>query len=590
MKSLQLPPAKLTSTYAHSFHSLWISCRCRTFNHRALSSSSAGRISPHQGAVPLLGDVQFSFEHLGISNSVTSSLRKAYPNVHHPTATQQEFIPAILDRQDVLLKDNTGSGKSFGILLALLSKKRAHSSSSRNGGHSRITSLLIVPHRDLAYQYLHWAERIHACMNSPTSLPSLAQVVVRNAANPIAEQIKNIRSAPPHVLIGTPQALCDVLEQDEQALMLRYLSTVVVDEADYLIESLPRAAKDKYALLKARKAMNRHPSPTRQLLDRIYGPFQPSYDLPQQGDGRKPVGPGSDAEVGFPRPQLILSSATLRVQLRNFVIRSSGWLTKQRGRLATVTGQNFSSKESVEGEAVNTIGGGAALRHYALVISDGGEINNIAGAIASSEEDTVPTESSAGAVVQSVGGDASETLRQSEQVQNVAESSRKPLPLHILEAIGEAFALDVPRVALLVLPASAPLVQIVDELGRIGVNAQGLDVVHDQTGRAYMAQESSGGASDTPVLLVATLASMRGLDLPELTHVFIAGVATVDSYLHAAGRVGRFGRGGKVISVLEARHGVVQDNGVNGWKDDPTRMLRIYRTIGVRPRKLEHFN
>jgi Helicase conserved C-terminal domain len=101
----------------------------------------------------------------------------------------------------------------------------------------------------------------------------------------------------------------------------------------------------------------------------------------------------------------------------------------------------------------------------------------------------------------------------------------------------------VPRLGLVVIPSSGPVNRAVYELRRLGVNAQGLNV-EDKIDRA--------------TLLVATTASTRGLDLDGLTHVFIVGIPegpqvngrSVDAYVHLAGRVGRFGSVGRVITVV----------------------------------------
>jgi len=57
-----------------------------------------------------------TFEATGIRAPIATALRMAFPNVKHPTNAQKDFIPAILSRSDVLLKDDTGTGKYVQIL------------------------------------------------------------------------------------------------------------------------------------------------------------------------------------------------------------------------------------------------------------------------------------------------------------------------------------------------------------------------------------------------------------------------------------------------------------------------------------------
>jgi len=114
----------------------------------------------------------------------------------------------------------------------------------------------------------------------------------------------------------------------------------------------------------------------------------------------------------------------------------------------------------------------------------------------------------------------------------------------VFEAIATSFAFDVPKLALLVIPSSAPVNRAIYELRRLGVNARGLNL-KDEVNRATM--------------LVGTIASTRGLDLDGLTHVFIIGIPegprvtgkSVDAYVHLAGRVGRLlGGEGRVVTVV----------------------------------------
>lgn len=160
-----------------------------------------------------------------------------------------------------------------------------------------------------------------------------------------------------------------------------------------------------------------------------------------------------------------------------------------------------------------------------------------------------------------------------------------------LEAVAVAFAVRVPQVALLVLPASSPVRRAVFELRSLGVNAHALDVTDADGGGAFLLRKESAVADD-PTLLVSTLASTRGMDLPNLTHVFILGINkefTLEDYMHAAGRAGRFGRSGHVISILEGRRSVTGKNGKPIVANESNRMQQMLARMGVTPVKMEEF-
>jgi hypothetical protein len=133
-----------------------------------------------------------------------------------------------------------------------------------------------------------------------------------------------------------------------------------------------------------------------------------------------------------------------------------------------------------------------------------------------------------------------------------------------MEGIAAVFATTVPKMALLVLPASAPVQRAVYDLRALGINASGLDL---------QSTEKEGGMEENPTLLISTTATLRGIDLPDLSHVFIWGVVDKNSYLHASGRVGRFGREGRVVSVLDEK------------QEESGRYLRLLKSIGLIPTK-----
>ena len=253
------------------------------------------------------------------------------------------------------------------MILALLSKYRPPKSDERFS----VASLLLVPHKDLAYQYLHWLERIVTAVDPAFPISRIAQVHVRGSSTPLSSQISSLRQAPPNIVIGTPQAILDIVKEDKTVLDLSSLSTVAVDEIDYLIDIVPRQAT-KAIKKKAKLKIQRHPSPTKQLLDFIYAP----RIMAAQEE--------SDDTRTIPRlPQLVLCSATLRSTLRQQVF-GSGWIRRGEG-LAKVSGEVSERDQALLEDAVTddeaSVLGGRNIIHSALVVSAGGDIKNITGAV-----------------------------------------------------------------------------------------------------------------------------------------------------------------------------------------------------------------
>lgn len=142
-----------------------------------------------------------------------------------------------------------------------------------------------------------------------------------------------------------------------------------------------------------------------------------------------------------------------------------------------------------------------------------------------------------------------------------------------MEGLAAIFATAVPKMALLVLQPSAPVQRAVHDLRALGINAFGLDLQSADMREALMTRGNLGGTEENPTMLVATTVSLRGIDLPDLSHVFIWGVVSPNSYQHASGRVGRFGRKGRVVSVLQDENG------------QSRQYVRLLKSIGLMPTK-----
>jgi len=167
--------------------------------------------------------------------------------------------------------------------------------------------------------------------------------------------------------------------------------------------------------------------------------------------------------------------------------------------------------------------------------------------------------------------------------------------------------MDVPRLALLVIPSSTPVQRAIYDLRTVGVNAYGLDLLVSEGGKAHLlGSDQDRAVSPNPVLLVANSAGVRGLDLPALSHVFVLGIpdgatggkGNSDTYLHLAGRVGRFGGTGRVVTILEEDEELLSEQSAvgtdtstrSGWESrDSSRLRNVLRRIGVQPKAYNLF-
>ncbi|KAJ7706294.1 P-loop containing nucleoside triphosphate hydrolase protein [Mycena rosella] len=356
-----------------------------------------------------------SFGALGLHPPIVSALRTAFPNIKDPTENQAVLIPALLAGHDVFLEDQTGSGKSFGLVLALLNKPRTEKRKRA------ITSIFIVPHRELAYQFHGWIERMFAPAASipAASTSSISQVLVRDSQGP---GLSLLRENPPHILFCTPQALMDVWRAQPDVLQLRTLSAIVVDEADSLIPTVEHRTSRKRKVLKQQQ----HPGDTREFLDLVYGnnaqPF-PDEDAPPEQDG----------------PQLILSSATLPAHLVDYVSEESGWLN--RDNWVSVSGASSESRSRQPKSQVT---------HSVLVVSED-NVRNIADALPSdsSEDFEIPVDTEE-------GGDDPIPEVDPALLKKYMQTVSPFNPL-ALETIAMIFAADVPSTALLVIPSTSPI-------------------------------------------------------------------------------------------------------------------------------------
>lgn len=176
-------------------------------------------------------------QNLGLSAGLSSQLASTFPHINAPSSTQQHLIPAVLAPNDVILRSQTGSGKSFGLLLALMAKPRIVFKQGSGAAHG-IASLVLVPTNELAEQYVAWARQLIP-PSMASSLKNVIQSAVRgDQTRTPQEQIDDLVKAPPHILVATPRRAMEILREPGGLgiLGVHSLRTLALDEADSLLD------------------------------------------------------------------------------------------------------------------------------------------------------------------------------------------------------------------------------------------------------------------------------------------------------------------------------------------------------------------
>src|SRR5205085_9306284 len=158
------------------------------------------------------------FSKLGLYEKVLAAVTSAgYPT---PTPIQEQAIPHVLARRDVLGIAQTGTGKTAAFVLPMLSmleKGRARARMPR--------TLILEPTRELAAQ----VEESFATLGKNHKL-TVALLIGGVAFDPQALKID--RGA--DVVIATPGRLLDHFERGK--LMLNGVELLVIDEADRMLD------------------------------------------------------------------------------------------------------------------------------------------------------------------------------------------------------------------------------------------------------------------------------------------------------------------------------------------------------------------
>ena len=163
-----------------------------------------------------------SFENLNLIKSIQTAL--ANEGYTTPTPIQQQAIPVILERKDLLGSAQTGTGKTaaFAIpILQILSEDREPGRQKKRD----IKALVVTPTRELAVQ-------VSESFSIYGRNSGLKNTVVYGGVSQRPQTDKLRRGV--DILIATPGRLLDLVEQNY--INLSHIEILVLDEADRMLD------------------------------------------------------------------------------------------------------------------------------------------------------------------------------------------------------------------------------------------------------------------------------------------------------------------------------------------------------------------
>lgn len=358
----------------------------------------------------------------------------------------------------------------------------------------------------------------------------------------MTQQISDLVATPPHILLATPAALDAALDDRRCRRLVAYAPTLALDEADAVVRFPHELNRFDPEVAKLR------PSKLQRIVEK-------HAERPTTGvsviralfaiQAAAPLLPGQEVKR---KPHVVLASATFPPHFTYCASELERWV-RPPGTLGGALQlppppplealTRKSTKPSFVGPS-----------HHVVVVSPLSEVRDIHAA-----------------PFDPVAPPAPKLLR---------KGVPSPAPgKHVLEGIARLLILAGDktrslRKTLVVLPDGAPTEQVVQEMRRIGLSAeqvQSAPMEEDEEKTQLEKWAAKRGTPPPPVnwkrmqerdqgkqptfmppvegdhVLLATSSFVRGLDLPELSAVYIlsGAVKTVDDYIHLSGRVGRLG-------------------------------------------------
>ena len=141
-------------------------------------------------------------------------------NFVEATEVQEKLIPLVLAGRDLVGESKTGSGKTHTFLLPIFQKM--------NEDADNVQAVITAPSRELATQIYQAARQIATFSDKEIRVAHYVGGTDKN------RQIGKLAFSQPHIVIGTPGRIYDLVKSGD--LAIHKANTFVVDEADMTLD------------------------------------------------------------------------------------------------------------------------------------------------------------------------------------------------------------------------------------------------------------------------------------------------------------------------------------------------------------------
>lgn len=158
-----------------------------------------------------------TFQELPLRESLIKAITER--GYVEPTEIQKEAIPALAtEDRDFVGQAQTGTGKTAAFVLPLLNKI--------DSSQKDIQALILTPTRELANQITEEIKKF-------STYEKVRTLAVYGGVS-LEGQIRGLRKDRPHIVVGTPGRVLDLIERD--LLVLENAKIAVLDEADEMLD------------------------------------------------------------------------------------------------------------------------------------------------------------------------------------------------------------------------------------------------------------------------------------------------------------------------------------------------------------------